>query len=119
MVSKHLNSLKCVICSYKPLYPTNLNLVAYFVHYDGDDNATIVALNRLRKEIPDSYYALGMLVGPSLAIANTGATSFLKQATSCEHHHPQATRWLQNQVNAHILHHYTRAAEFTHRTYHA
>ena len=46
------------------------------------------------KEIPDSHHVLGMLVGPSIAIADTGATSFfLTDGIPC-----QNKQWAVNPI---------------------
>ena len=74
-----------VATNVEPFYPTNTDLAASAMHYDGDNNATIITLNRSCKEIPDSHHSIGMLVGPSLPIADTGATSFfLTKGAPCQ-----------------------------------
>jgi hypothetical protein len=126
VVDKHFNSLKRVICSSTPSYPTKVNLAASVAHSDNGDNTNIITSDKLCKENHDSHHAFGMLVGPSLTITDTGTTSFFltkganmsKQATSREPHHHQAMRWPQNQVNTHVRHCNSWAAYSTYRTYH-
>ena len=80
----HFNSLKCVICTSTPSYPTKVHFAASVAHADNDD-ATIITSNRSCEGIHDSHHALGMLVGPALAIADTGATSFfLTKSAPCQ-----------------------------------
>ena len=73
------------MCASTPSYPTKVKLAASVAHSDNDNNATIITSNRLCKEISESHHALSMLVGPSLAIADIGATSFfLTKGAPCQ-----------------------------------
>jgi hypothetical protein len=66
-------------------YPTQVNLAASVTPTDIDDDATVITSNRSFNEIPNDQHALGMLIGPSLAIADTGATSFfLTKGAPCQ-----------------------------------
>ncbi len=46
-------------------------MAASVAHSDNDNGTTIITLNRLCEAIHDSHHAIGMLVGPSLAVADT------------------------------------------------
>jgi len=85
VIDRHFNSVKRVTCSYTTPYPTQVNLAASVTPTDIDDDATVITSNRSFNEIPNDHHALGKLIGPSLAIADTGATSFfLTKGAPCQ-----------------------------------
>jgi hypothetical protein len=86
VVKQHLNSLKCVIAYYKPLYPTPVQFAASITpHEQGDNNATVVTSNTSPSSNDISHHALGMLVKPLLTVANMGATLlFLTKGAPCQ-----------------------------------
>jgi hypothetical protein len=94
-------------------------------HYNYDD-ATIIASNKMRKQSPNSHHSLGMLVEPSLAIADTGATSFFLTQGAPSQNKGQAVNPItvtlpdgKNQVHTHMRHCRSRATYCTHGTHHA
>ncbi len=86
MVSQHLNSVKRVIASYKPSYPTPLQYAASVTTlYDDNNDATVVMSNTSSTTSNPPQHALGMSIGPLLAIADTGTTSyFLTRDAPCQ-----------------------------------
>jgi hypothetical protein len=76
VVGQHLNSLKHVIASYEPSYPTPFQYaMSVTTSNDDDNNVTVVMSNTSSTTSNPPQHALGMSVGHLLAIANTGATS--------------------------------------------
>jgi hypothetical protein len=85
VIDRHFNSEKRVTCSSTTSYPTQDNLATLVAPSDNDDNATVITSNRLCNEHHDAHHALGILIGPSLAIADTGATPFfLTKGALCQ-----------------------------------
>jgi hypothetical protein len=85
VIDRHFNSVKRVTCSSTTSYPTQVNLAALVTPSDNDDNATVITSNRSCYEHHDAHHALGMLIVPSLAIADTGTTSFfLTKGAPCQ-----------------------------------
>ena len=85
MIDRHFNSVKRVTCSSTTSYPTQVNLAALVVPSDNDDYATVITSNRPCNDNHDAHHALGMLIGQSLPIADTGATSFfLTKGAPCQ-----------------------------------
>jgi hypothetical protein len=85
VIDRQFNSVKRVTCSSPTSYPTQVNLAALVAPTDIDDDATVITSNRLCNGNQDAHHALGMLIGPSLAIADTSATSFfLTKGAPCQ-----------------------------------
>jgi hypothetical protein len=85
VIDRHFKSVKRVTCSSTTSYPTKVNLATSAAHSDNDNNATVISSNRSCNEHHDAHHALGKLVGPSLAIADTGTTSFfLTKGAPCQ-----------------------------------
>jgi hypothetical protein len=85
VIDKHFNSVKRVTCSSTTSYPTKVNLAVSVAHSDNDGNTIVITSNRLCIEHHDAHHAFGMLVRPSLAIADTCATSiFLTKGAPCQ-----------------------------------
>jgi hypothetical protein len=83
VVKQHLNSLKCVIAYYKALYTTPVQFTASIIPHEQDnDDTTVITLNTSPSNDSISHHILGMLVKPSLVVANKGVTSlFFKGCT--------------------------------------
>jgi hypothetical protein len=85
VIDTHFNSVKRVTCSSTTSYPTKVNVAASVAHSDNDNDATVITSNRSCNEHHDAHHAFGMLIGPSLAIADTGATPFfLTKGAPCQ-----------------------------------
>ncbi len=82
MIEQHLNSLKRVLAYRKSPYPTKyLLLAATSSDDDVDDDITVVTSNTT---LAPDHVALGMMVNPAHAIADTGTTSiFLTKGAPC------------------------------------
>jgi hypothetical protein len=82
VIEQHLNSLKRVLAYRKSPYPTKyLFSAATSSNDDVDDDITVVTSNTTPAS---KHVALGMLVDPAHAIADTGATSiFLTTGAPC------------------------------------
>ena len=86
VIQQHLNSLKNVLASssLKSLYLTKHVLLTATAPIDYDAT-TVVASNISATQVPAPHHAFGMLVGPSLAIADTSATLlFLTKCAQCQ-----------------------------------
>ncbi len=83
MIKRHLNKLKNVLASSsKSPYPTKY--IPPATVSDNDNDATVITSNISAMQVHTPHHALGMLVGPLLAIANTGATLlFLTKGAPC------------------------------------
>jgi hypothetical protein len=82
VIEQHLNSLKRVLAYRKSPYPTKyLFLATTSSNDDVDDDITVVTSNTTPAT---DHLALGMMVDPAHAIADTGATSiFLTRDAPC------------------------------------
>jgi hypothetical protein len=91
VINQHLNKLKNVLASSsKSPHPTKYIPLA--TASNNDDDATIITSNISVMQVHTPHHALGMLVGPSLAIADTGATSlFLTKGAPCLNKHRATT----------------------------
>ncbi len=83
MIKQQLNKLKNVLApSLKSPYPTK-NIPPATASND-DDDATVITSNISAMRVHTPHHALGMLVGPLLTIADTGATLlFLTKGAPC------------------------------------
>ncbi len=83
MIKQQLNKLKNILApSLKSPYPTK-NIPPATASND-DNDATVITSNNSAMQVHTPHHALGMLVGPSLAIADTGATLlFLTKGAPC------------------------------------
>jgi hypothetical protein len=86
VVKQHLNSLKCVIAYYKALYTTPVQFTASITPHEQDnDDTTVITLNTSPSNDSISHHVLGMLVKPSLVVADKGVTSlFLTKGAPCQ-----------------------------------
>ena len=84
MIEQHLNSLKRVLAYRKSPYPTNFSFSATASSLCEDNDVTVVTSNTTPTSSDVNHLALGMMVNPAHAIADTGATSiFLTKGAPC------------------------------------
>jgi hypothetical protein len=83
VIKQQLNKLKNVLTpSLKSPYPTKN--IPPTTASTNDDNATVITSKISAMQVHTPHHALGMLVGPLLAIADTGATLlFLTKGAPC------------------------------------
>jgi hypothetical protein len=83
VIKQQLNKLKNVLApSLKSPYPTKN--IPPATASNNDNDATVITSNISAMQVHTPHHALDMLVGPSLAIADTGATSlFLTKGAPC------------------------------------
>jgi hypothetical protein len=91
VIKQHLNKLKNVLApSLKSPYPTKN--IPPTTASNNDNDATIITSNISAMQVHTPHHALGMLVGPLLAIADTGATSlYLTKGAPCLNKHRATT----------------------------
>ena len=84
MIFEHINSVKRVLTSrFKSPYPTQYIFSSATTDPD-DDNVTVVTSNTTLPRPDDQHHALGLMINPSHAVADTGATSlFLTKGAPC------------------------------------
>jgi hypothetical protein len=83
VITQHLNTLKRVLASRKSPYPTP-HFISATTANDDDDNVTVVTSNTSPQRTAEHHHAPGMIVAPTHAVADTGATSlFLTKGAPC------------------------------------
>ncbi len=84
MILEHINSVKRVLNThFKSPYPTQYIFSSAAIDSD-DDDATVVTSNTSPSPPDVQHHALGLVINPSHAVADTGATSlFLTTGAPC------------------------------------
>jgi hypothetical protein len=84
VILEHINSVKLVLkTQLKSPYPTQY-LFSSAATDANDDDVTVVTSNKSLPRTAVEHHALGMMINPSHAIADTGATSlFLTKGAPC------------------------------------
>jgi hypothetical protein len=91
VITSLFNSLKCVNGHTNLPYPTQIELAASVVQCEHENNTTVVTSNTSGFAKVANHHAVGIGIKPSLAVADTDATSFFLTKNALCQNKPRAT----------------------------